>query len=91
MIHLLMSGAMVALSLTITVFQLRNAKKTGDRLFLFFAVAFALMAINRLSLSLIDDESESRTMLYVVRLLAFALIIFGIWDKNRRAKLPIEH
>lgn len=81
-----LSGLIVTLSLGIATFQLRYWVRSKDRLFLFFAVSFALMAVNRTALSIVADESETRTYLYVVRLIAFILIIVGIFDKNRRAK-----
>lgn len=79
-----LSGCIVTMSLAIALFQLRFWRRGGDRLFLFFASAFLLMAVNRIALTIVD-ESESRTYLYVVRLVAFVLILVGIWDRNRRA------
>lgn len=91
MTHDFVSGCLVTLSLVVTLFQLRFWTKTRDRLFLFFAVAFLLMALNRLALTIVAAESESTTYLYVVRLLAFVLIIVGIVDKNRRAgRAPLD-
>lgn len=80
------SGCITTMCLFIALFQLRFWVRTRDRLFVFFTVSFALMAINRVGLSVVADESETRTYFYVVRLFAFILIIIGIWDKNRRAK-----
>ena len=80
-----LSGCIVTMSLAIALFQLRFWRRGGDRLFLFFASSFLLMAANRIALTLVVDESESRTYLYIVRLVAFVLILVGIWDKNRRA------
>lgn len=81
------AGAIVTMSLAIAVFQTRFWLKTKDRLFVFFAIAFVLFAINRTALSIVADESETRTYLYVVRLIAFVLILIGIWDKNRRGRI----
>lgn len=83
-----LSGLIVTLCLGIAAFQLRYWSRSKDRLFLFFAVAFALMAVNRTALSIVADESETRTYFYIARLFAFILIIIGIVDKNRRAKEP---
>lgn len=80
------SGCITTMCAFVALFQLRFWVRSRDRLFVFFAVAFALMAVNRLGLSIVADESETRTYFYVVRLVAFILIIIGIWDKNRRAK-----
>jgi hypothetical protein len=61
---------------------------TRDRLFVFFAIAFAALAANWIGLSMIDPDVESRHNIYVLRLLAFVLIIVGIVDKNRRRLHP---
>ena len=57
---------------------------TGDRLFVFFAAAFWLMGLNW-QLLVFASRDEPQTALYAVRLVAFTLIIVGIWDKNRQA------
>jgi hypothetical protein len=68
------------------LFFLRFWRRTQDRLFLVFALAFWLLCLNWLALSL-TQQDEVRTVLYIVRLLAFAAIIVAILDKNRsRAK-----
>ena len=58
---------------------------TGDRLFVFFAFAFAVLAVHWLAIGLLNIPDEIRYSLYLPRLLAFALIIAGVVDKNRRA------
>lgn len=60
-------------------------KKTRDRLFLFFGVAFAILSVERLVLVLMSERSgESNAAIYLMRLSAFALIIISIVDKNRQ-------
>lgn len=61
---------------------LRFWRKTRDRFFLIFAVAFWTLGANWLALAFINQD-EVRTILYLVRLLAFLLILFGIYVKNR--------
>lgn len=78
-----LAGASTVAAAAIALFFLRFWRDTHDRLFLFFAIAFAIFALNRLVLSVLDDESEGRTLVYVVRAAAFALIIGAIVDKNR--------
>ena len=53
-------------------------------LFALFATAFGLLAIQRLALAISSVPMEDRTMLYVLRLLAFGVIVFAIVDKNNR-------
>lgn len=80
------SGVLFTTSVVITLYFVRFWRKTRDRLFLYFGAAFMLMALNRGALSLVADESETRTYLYVVRLIAFVIIIVAIVDKNRAFK-----
>ena len=81
-----LSGILVMLSLAIGAFQLRFWMKTKDRLFLAFMVAFVALGLTRGGLFVLDDESESRTYFYLIRFVAFVIIIIGIIDKNRRAR-----
>lgn len=69
------------------LFFLRFWRKTGDRLFLIFAMAFWMLAAERIILVLINQEDEVRTFVYVIRLFAFVLILWAIFDKNR-ARAP---
>jgi hypothetical protein len=76
-------GAVVMACAVATVFFLRFWGKTRDRLFGVFALAFALLGLNWLTLAVTDPNFEFRAVLYVLRLLAFVVIILGILDKNR--------
>jgi hypothetical protein len=67
------------------LFFLRFWRRTHDRLFIIFAVAFWLMGLNWLLLALMRQDETHLALLYAVRLLAFCLILFGIFDKNRKA------
>lgn len=58
-------------------------RQTSDRLFAFFAAAFALLGMNLVLLAAINPAHESRHLIYLLRLAAFLLIIVGIVDKNR--------
>ncbi|CAA9333083.1 MAG: hypothetical protein AVDCRST_MAG89-2233 [uncultured Gemmatimonadetes bacterium] len=80
----LISGALVAGYLVAALFFLRFRRETGDRLFLAFAVAFAILAGQRLALALIPSSNRSDTIIYGLRLLAFVLILAAIVDKNRK-------
>jgi hypothetical protein len=81
----LILGALVLGSSAIGLFFLRFWRETRDRLFLFFALAFWLLGANWLALGFVNRD-EPQSALYAVRLVAFALILIGIWDKNRAAK-----
>jgi hypothetical protein len=81
--HDFLWGALAMGSLTIALFFLRYWRKSRDRLFVFFAIAFAAMSANWIGLAFIDPGAELRHTLYLLRLAAFVIIIVGIIDKNR--------
>ncbi|HYF28700.1 MAG TPA: DUF5985 family protein [Baekduia sp.] len=82
MTEALQGGAVVAAA-AIALFFWRFHRQTGDRFFALFATAFAIFAVNRGVLLALDDDSEARTLVYLVRAAAFGLIIVAIVDKNR--------
>lgn len=61
----------------------RFYRQSGDRLFLFFAAGFALLALQRLSLAGAALLSLPLITYYLLRLAAFVVILIGILDKNR--------
>jgi hypothetical protein len=87
MIDMLM-GAIVLGFLVAGLFFLRFWRSTRDRFFLCFAASFWLEGVNRLLLGLTRQEDEARPLYYLIRVAAYALIVFAIWDKNRRQPRP---
>ena len=83
-LHTFLLGAAATLAVIAGLFFLRDWRTARDRFFLFFAIAFALLAINWCAAATIAPASESRAWIYVVRLVAFLVILAGIVDKNRR-------
>jgi len=79
------SGAIMMASAVAGLFFLRFWRKSRDRLFLIFALAFWILALNRVPM-LFVTEDETRTYFYVVRLVAFLLILGAIVDKNRKSR-----
>lgn len=79
-------GATVLACAVTGLYFLRFWRKTRDRLFVIFAIAFWTLGVNWLALSFTHPEAEYRPALYLIRLLAFLLILFGIYDKNRAAR-----
>lgn len=79
----LLSGAIVMGYLVAGLFFLKFWRGTHDRLFLIFGAAFWLLALQRALLALLAEAPGSHLYLYVMRLLAFVLIIVAIIDKNR--------
>ena len=78
-------GALAACSAVAALLFLRFWRLSGDRLLIFFAGAFAVLALNWLVLGLSDPRDEARHFAYYIRLLGFLLMIVGIVDRNRRA------
>ena len=78
-----LAGASFLAAAAIALFFARFWRDTGDRFFALFALAFAIFAANRLALTVLDDESEARTLVYVDRAAAFGLIVAAVVDKNR--------
>lgn len=81
-----LSGVSAGLGLVISLFFLKYWSATRERLFASFAAAFAALSVHWAVLGLGDLRSETRHYVFLLRLLAFALIIVGIADKNRSAR-----
>jgi hypothetical protein len=77
-------GTVVMACVVVGLFFLRFWRRTRDRLFAIFAAAFWLLGLNWLLLA-IFGRNETQTALYLIRLLAFVLILIAIVDKNRAA------
>jgi len=81
---LLLSGMLISAYSVIALFFLRFWATSRDRLFLLFAAAFAILVIQRVAIAATRDLMESQAPLYLLRFIAFVVIIFAIVDKNRR-------
>jgi uncharacterized membrane protein len=79
-----LSGTVFSLCCVAGLFFLRFWRRTGDRFFAFFSASFWLMGLHRLVLMLMRlTDSEHVVAAYLIRLLAFVLILMAILDKNR--------
>lgn len=76
-------GVIVTASLTAAGFFWRFYRQTRDKLFFAFALAFAIEGINRMAFLVVDKPSEGSPIIYMVRLVAFLLIVGAIVAKNR--------
>jgi hypothetical protein len=84
-LHPLIAG-MLAMGYSIAaLFFLRFWRDTRDRLFLYFAVAFGLLAAQRVISIVAMQWTENTVWIYGIRLVAFLLILYAIIDKNRPA------
>jgi hypothetical protein len=70
------------------LFFVRFWRQTEDPLFARFALAFWLLGLNWVALAATSPEQEFRPLLFVMRLVAFVLIIGAIVDKNRVKRSP---
>jgi hypothetical protein len=78
------AGAIAMGYVVAALYFLRFRRETRDRLFGFFAIAFALLAVQRTLHPLLARSSDLETWLYVLRASAFILIAVAIVDRNRR-------
>ena len=77
-----LSGAVTLGYLVAGAFFARFWRRTGDRLFLAFGVAFGLLALNEALAWWLGDADERVGYTYLLRILGFVLILVAIIDKN---------
>ena len=77
-----LSGAVTLGHFIAALFFLRFWRKTRDRLFLAFAAAFTLFALNQGLAHLLAVYHEPTSFIYALRVLGFVLILIAIVDKN---------
>jgi hypothetical protein len=78
----LFTGAISMGSLVIALFFLRFWRDSGDRFFLYFAASFLIEGLHRLYSALADANAEDSPLHYLIRLLAYGLILWAILEKN---------
>lgn len=78
-----LAGAVAFGFLVCALLFLRFWRRTRDELFIAFALAFGLLGVGQAVLVLADIPTESRSSIFLIRLAAFALILFAILRKNR--------
>jgi hypothetical protein len=61
---------------------LRFYRQSIDRFFLFFSLAFVILAIDYAVLGLVSVATEWRVYVFTFRLAAFVLILLAIGQKN---------
>ena len=77
-----LSGAVTMGYLVATGFFVRFWRKTADRLFMAFALAFLLLALNQGLAQWLGAADERLGYTYLLRVLGFVLILAAIIDKN---------
>lgn len=82
-----LSGVIITGYAVAGLFFLRFWRDTRDQFFAYFASAFWLLCVQRLLLAVFRDTgSENLVYLYLVRLVAFVVIVLAIVEKNRPTK-----
>lgn len=79
-VHFL-SGLLTMGYVVVALFFLRFWRESRDRLFAYFSLCFAVLALQRVLLGI----AQPAEILYAIRLLAFVLLAVGIVEKNRSA------
>ncbi len=82
------SGALFAGFAVASLFFLRFWARTRDAFFAAFAAAFALMAANQAFAGFGHAGAGEDPRAYLLRLLAFALIIIAVLGKNAPGRPP---
>lgn len=76
-------GAIAVASLVAGLCFFRFWVHSRDRFFVFFALSFWIEAANRVAMMLLGNQNEDAALHYLVRVVAYGLIIAAIVDKNR--------
>ena len=77
-----LSGLIAAGYAVAGLFFMKFWRRTHDELFVAFAGAFWLMAVNQTLIAILQPVEEHRGWFYLLRLAAFLLIIAAILRKN---------
>ena len=80
----MLAGALLLSYLLAGMYFVQFWRRTGDRLFVHFAVAFWLFVLNQLVTAIPSLADDTAGYEYLLRVLGFLVIIAGIIDKNRR-------
>lgn len=81
--YFFLAGAITMGLAMASLFFLRFWRRTHDRLFLAFSVAFLLLALNAVLVAMANVPLEDRGWLYLLRLAAFTIIIWAVIQKSR--------
>ena len=77
-----LQGAAATGFLICAVFFLRFWRRTSERLFLAFGVAFAFLTVNQVFAWYLEAGDERTPYVYSLRVIGFVLILAAIIDKN---------
>ena len=81
-----LGGAIVFGYVLIGLFFLKFWRRTRDRFFSYFAIAFSMLALGRVIEAITRTNETTTPYVYVFRLIAFVIIICAIMHKNLSSK-----
>jgi hypothetical protein len=84
----MLSGGIATASIVAGIFFLRYWHSSRDRFFLYFAASFLIEGVNRFVLYLTVGLQEDAPGYYLIRLVAYGLIVLAIVSKNRERRAP---
>jgi hypothetical protein len=82
-----LSGAVALGFAACALFFLRFWRRTREELFLAFSIAFLLLGTGQTILALANIPTEERGSIYLIRLIAFLVILLAIYRKNRSFRM----
>lgn len=85
-----LSGAITAGYLVAGLYFVKFWTRSRDPLFVAFAAAFWLLALNQLLLTVLNLSREERGWTFLLRLLAFSLLAIAIVYKNAAARRQLR-
>jgi len=83
MLQAFLRGAVATGCAIAALFFLRFWRTSRDRLFAYFALAFAILSLDYILLGVVPLSTETQVYVFAVRLVAFGSILYGIYEKNR--------
>ena len=84
-----LNGAVAMGCVVAALFFLRFWRDADDSLFLTFAIAFGTFAVNHAVLGLVPFADETRPYVFLLRLVGFLAILWGIVRKNSGSRESI--
>lgn len=88
MLYNFLSGAAAFGFFACALFFLRFWRRTKEQLFLAFSISFVLLGIGQTVIALAQMPTEEKGSLYLIRLLAFLVILVAIYRKNWPRRTP---
>lgn len=79
-----LSGVIATGYFVATLFFLRFRRRTGERIFGWFAAGFFVLGLQPLAGGILLGRDGDGADLYLIRLVGFGLVIVGVVSANRR-------